>query len=313
MKGAALATFFGEAHPESFRRRQSARQPYTSSMLTNTPLRRAWAVCAASMVLAGCPRDKSESDEFAVAEASQALEESALDSQAQALSSEIVEISTGFSIGGAVEAAAQELSDFVASQLPCANLTLSGSMLTVSFGVKGTGCMVHGHAITGESRITISRNDAAEVVIEHDWSELSNGVVQIDGTATVTYDAANPSRRIEHDVTVTRLRDGFMLEGEGDRTQKPLKGDLAIGFEVSGMRGWTSPRGASSLDIENVQMRWIDPVPQSGTCRLTTSRNREITLRFERKDADTITVTLAGAKRSFKFDVTQAGTMTQLE
>jgi hypothetical protein len=40
---------------------------------------------------------------------------------------------------------------------------------------------------------------------------------------------------------------------------------------------------------------------------LLTPKRRSLTLDFERKDADTITVTLSSESRSFAFDVTSTG------
>lgn len=269
------------------------------------------ALVALPIALSGCPRDKQTTDSFATGEAQQALEESAVESQAEALSTDIVELSTNFTIGDAVQAAAQELRDFVTSQLPCATVSLNADTLTVDYGTTGNTCLYHGHLISGQSEITISRNDSNEVVVEHAWSGLSNGIIQLDGTATVTYDVVNPSRHVEHQVTVTRLNDGLVLEGSGDRIQKPLADGLAVGFEVSGTRDWTSPRGESSLIIDDVQMRWLDPVPQAGTYQLTTPKHRQVTLVFSRVDTDTILVTVSSGSTQFKFNVSKAGGVTR--
>jgi hypothetical protein len=266
--------------------------------------------CALPFSLAGCPREKNQ-DELTAAEATQALEESAIDSQAQALTSDTIEITTHFTIGQAAETAAAELRTLVETQLPCAEVTLSGATLTVDYGVTGSGCLYHGRIITGESEVSIAKNEAGEVVVEHRWNELSNGVIRVDGQATVTWNLANPSRHVVHQVNVIRVSDGVVFESHGDRTQKPLAGGLAEGFQVDGTRGWTGPRGQSSLTIQGVQMRWADPVPQAGTYLLTTPQNKDLSLSFARKDADTITVTLTGPKRSYVFDVSKSGTTTR--
>jgi hypothetical protein len=271
------------------------------------------ALVVLPIALVGCPRDKQATDSFATSEAQQALEESALESQAEALSTDVVELSTNFTIGDAVQAAAQELHDFVVSQVPCATVSLNATTLTVDYGTAGNTCLYHGHLISGRSEITISRNDSSEVVVEHTWGGLSNGVIQIDGTATVTYDVVNPSRHVEHQVTVTRLNDGLVLEGSGDRIQKPLPAGLSVGFAVSGTRDWTSPRGESSLIINGVQMRWIDPVPQAGTYQLTTPKHRQVELAFSRVDTDTIQVTVSSGSTQFKFNVSKAGSVTRTD
>jgi hypothetical protein len=121
------------------------------------------------------------------------------------------------------------------------------------------------------------------------------------------------AQRPVHDVTIVRLRDQKTVESSGDRLQKPLAGGITEGISVNGSRAWTSTRGSWDLDIENVEMRWVDPVPQAGQYVLTTPADKKLTLSFVRKDVDTITVTLAGPKRSFTFDVTKAGDATQTE
>ena len=273
----------------------------------------AFALVVLPLALAGCPRDRKTNDEFAAGDAKLALEESALDSQAQSLSSDVVELSTNFSIGGAVETAAQELHEFLTSQLPCATVTRSAGTIVIDYGAAGAVCLYRGRRITGQSEVTISRNDATEVRVEHTWNGLSNGIIQVDGTASVTYDLTDPSRHVEHQVTISRLSDGLTLEGAGDRVQKPLPAGIAVGFEVNGTRDWTSARGSSALTISGVQMRWVDPVPQAGSYLLTTPRNHDVAINFARLDDDTIGVTLASGGRQFKFNVTKAGSVSQVE
>lgn len=261
----------------------------------------------APLALTGCPRDKDDS--LTLAEASQAVDESTIGSQGEGLTSQTIEISTSFTIGQAVQAAAQELSNFITSQLPCASVSLAGSTVTVAYGAKGT-CLYDGHVITGTSEVTITKNDASDVIVDHHWTALSNGLVQVDGTATVTWSQANQSRHVVHDVVIERLRDQRTVDCSGDRTQMPLNGDWTTGIVVNGTRSWVSGAGTWDLTIDDVQVRWVDPVPQAGTYTLVTPKNKTLTLNFTRADADTITVTLAGSNRSFTFDVSSTGEST---
>ena len=270
------------------------------------------ALCAVALALVACPRDKNE-DALTLAEASQALEETTLESQAQALTSDTIEISTNFTIGQAARDAAAELREFIETELPCAQLTLENATLTVDYGVEGDSCLYHGKRITGQSRVSVAKNEQEDVLVEHTWTDLSNGIVEVDGHATVTYTLDDPSRHVVHELTIVRLRDGWKLESEGDRTQRPLEGGIIEGFQVDGTRAWSSPRGDWSLSIEDVEMRWIDPVPQAGTYKLTTPKNKDLKLGFDRKDEDTISVTLAGPQREFVFDVSKTGTATRVD
>jgi hypothetical protein len=258
------------------------------------------------LVLTGCPRDKSN-DDLTLAEASQALDETTVESQGQGLASDNIEIATSFTLGQAVQSAAQEISTFITSQLPCALVSVADSTVTVNYSANGNNCTYHGRVITGTSEITVAKNDTGEVVVEHQWKELSNGLVQVDGTATVTWSLTNQSRHVVHDVFIERLRDQKFVDSSGDRIQTALNGDLTVGIAVSGSRSWASATGNWALDINDVQMRWVDPVPQAGSYTLVTSKNKTVTLSFARKDADTIAVTLAGKNRTFTFDVASTG------
>jgi hypothetical protein len=256
-----------------------------------------------SLVLGGCPRNGDE-DSFTRAEAQEALEESSGTTSAESLASASIEICTNFTIGGAVEAAAREVRSFVASQLPCAEVTLEGATLTVEYGVNPGNCSYRGHEFTGTHAITVEANDMSLVLVHHEWTGFSNGVVMLDGTADVTWDFEAKSRQISHHAEWTHLASGRTGVGEGDRTQTPLAGGLAQGISVAGTRSWTGARGRWDLAIDDVEMRWVDPVPQSGSYTLVTPKQKTVTLSFARADADTIAVTLTGPRgRAHTFNV----------
>src|SRR3954467_2330415 len=107
-----------------------------------------------TFVLTGCPKE----GELTSAEAQESLQQASASSQAENLTAASVEISTNFSIGGAVEKAAGELKSFVNSQLPCADVTLADATLTIEYGVKPGNCVYHGHQFSGTSSITVGKN-----------------------------------------------------------------------------------------------------------------------------------------------------------
>lgn len=236
------------------------------------------------------------------AEASEALEESRLSTQAAALTSGTVEITTNFSIGSAVEAAADELRSFYAAELPCAAVSLEGSTLSVAYGVNGE-CLYRGQVYRGSHSVTIARNDENEVVVDHVWQNLRNEEVEVNGTATVTWNLDDPSRHIQHELSWQRLSDGRTGVGSGDRIQRPLAGGIETGFSVVGTRQWRGESGTWDLSINEVEMRWVDPVPQAGSYSLDTPFDKQVTLAFDRLDDDTIKVTVSGGDKSFDFDV----------
>jgi hypothetical protein len=266
-------------------------------------MKRAFALLALPLVLSACPKK----DALTIAEAQESLEQASASSQAENFAAANVDISTNFTIGGALQDAATELKTFVATQLPCAEVTLAASTLTVEYGVNPGNCVYHGHTFSGTSAITITRNDMNDVVVDHRWTSLSNGVVELDGTAHVTWSSSDKSRHVVHDLKWTHLPTGRTGVGSGDRTQTALPGGIAEGVQVDGTRSWSGARGTWDLAIDGVQMRWSDPVPQAGTYSLSTPYDKSVSMSFARVDTDTIKVTVSGPKRDFSFTVSRAG------
>ena len=256
-----------------------------------------------AITLTGCPKER----ELTSAEAQESLQQAAASSQAESLAAASIDISTNFTIGGAVENAALELKTFVASQLPCADVTLANATLTIEYGVNPGTCLYRGHTFSGTSAVTVSKNAMNEVVVDHVWTGISNGVVELDGTAHVTWSSSDQTRHVVHDVTWTQLGSGRTGHGTGDRTQRPLAGGISEGIQIDGDRSWTGERGTWDLAIDGVQMRWSDPVPQAGSYSLSTPFDKSVSMSFSRVDDDTIKVTVAGPKREFSFTVSKTG------
>lgn len=262
--------------------------------------------------LTACPKkddgsDSSSQQPMTLAEASGALDESSADSQAANVTSSTIEISTNFTIGSAVEAAAQEVRTFVQTQLPCAEITLTGGTLSVEYGKKAGNCTYRGQTFSGKHTVSIVKTAPGEIEVDHTWTDLSNGRVKVTGTAQVTWSAAAKSRHVKHELLWTRIADGRTGKGTGDRTDTPLEGGVLEGIQVDGARSWTGEKGTWDLAIKGVQMRWVDPVPQAGSYTLGAPSGRSLSLSFSRVDADTIKVTVASGERSFSFNVNAIG------
>jgi hypothetical protein len=256
--------------------------------------------------LSACPKEEA----LSAAEAQESVQQASASSQAESLAAANVDIATNFTIGGALANAASELKAFISSQLPCAEVTLANATLTIEYGVHPGNCTYHGHAFSGSSSITVSKNDMNEVIVDHRWSQLSNGVVELDGTAHVTWNFGDKTRHVVHDLKWTHLASGRTGEGTGDRSEAPLAGDIAEGIQIDGSRTWTGARGTWDLGISGVQMRWADPVPEAGTYALSTPYNKSVSMSFARLGVDTIRVTVSGPKRDFSFTVSRAGAVT---
>lgn len=253
-------------------------------------------------ILTGCPAQGMSKGESA-----QALDEVGLEAQASALTSSTIEISTSFTIGDAVEAAAEELKTFIDSQLPCAEATLSGSTLTVEYGVNPGSCEYKGQTYSGKHAITVTKNDEGEVIVNHVWDKMRNQVVEVSGSAEVTWNLKDPSRHVVHELSWTRLKDGKTGVGTGDILQKPLAGGLTEGISIDGDRGWSGEKGDWDLAVDNVEVRWVDPIPQAGSYELTAPDGKTATLSFKRIDEDSIEAKFVTGKSEWTFIVNKTG------
>ena len=157
------------------------------------------------LALGGCPKDKEDS--LTYGEALDALNESSAESEASALSSSAVEITTNFTIGQAVADAATQIRDYIAAQLPCAEITLANATLDIQYGAKPGNCSYHGQTLSGHTTVAVTRITAGEVQVDHTWTDLTNGRVKVTGSATVTWSATSKSRHVVHTGTWTRVSD----------------------------------------------------------------------------------------------------------
>jgi hypothetical protein len=242
-------------------------------------------------------------------EAVQALTEASIENEAASATTTPIEISTSFTLGGAVEQAAANLRDFLVAELPCATVTLATATVTTQWG---SGCTYKGMTFSGTSSVTVKRTDPGSVEVDHTWTDFSNGIVKVTGTAQVTWSGAEHSRHVVHDLSWTRLSDARTGHGTGDRTQTlldPAQGLLG-GIEVNGNRHWTGNAGAWDVAITGVEMRPQDPVPQAGSYALTTPANKSLTLSFARLSTTVIRVTISGPKHDYSFSVRETGAFT---
>lgn len=253
------------------------------------------------LLLAGCSRP------LTLEEAREALSAFVASARTDAMVTGVVELSTGFTLGDAVQDAAENLRGFVQSQVPCSEVTRDGATVTIDFGTLDDECTWNGVTWAGVAEVTVTVGpDGSEIVLEHAWAGLTNGTETLDGEAEVTWDLPAGTRTVVHTATWT---DGATtVTGEGARVQSlvdPAQG-LEGGILVEGSRSWTVDGSRWTLDIDRVEARLQDPVPQAGALRLTTPAEKVATLLFERQDADTIRVTLEGARRPYAVDITGA-------
>lgn len=264
-------------------------------------------VLFAPILLAAC-NEKGLTHDEAVA----AVTESSLDSQAASVTAAPFEISTSFTIGSAVEKAADELRAFLTAEIPCAKISLQGATITTEWGAAGGTCAYKGLTYSGTSSLTIKKTDATTLEVDHSFTDLSNGVIKVSGTAQVTWSAADHDRHVVHQLTWTRLSDNRTGTGTGDRTQTlidPAQG-IAGGIRIDGNRHWSGQSGEWNLAITGVEVRLQDPVPQAGSYQLTTPSDKNVSLSFARQNDTVIKVILSGPKATFSFDVKEAGAIS---
>lgn len=257
-------------------------------------------VCVALAL--GAAACEPKEDPLTREEANEAVAEARLSSEAQNLTDGMVEITTDFTIGEAVEDAAEELRATIANQVPCAEASRDRATVIVEWGVTD-GCTYKGRSYTGTTAITIARTEAGSLQVTHDWMDLSNGKVTVTGTATITWSGEDRTRRVEHEATWT---DGERtVTGSGDRTQTFLETDADTGWklQVDGSRAWKNGERSWDLDINAVTVRSVDPVPESGSYTLVNPAGKTLKLSFARVDETTIAVTVAGPRRDFTFNV----------
>jgi hypothetical protein len=254
-----------------------------------------------SLAWTGCQQEG-----MTLAESRDALTEASVSSQAGDLAAASIDITTSFTIGQGVAAAASELKTFIESQLPCADIQLSNATLSITYGAKPGMCFYRGHQFSGKTQVTVTKDDMGDVIVDHVWTDFSNGLVKVSGTAHVTWSLPNASRRVQHELTWTRITDNRTGKGSGDRTQTALPEGIAVGMQVDGSRAWDGASGHWDLSIQGVQMRWADPVPQAGRYTLVSPTKKSASMSFSRIDADTIQVTVTSGRSTFKFNVHRA-------
>ena len=240
-------------------------------------------------------------------EALEAVEQAAISGKGEALTGEIIEISTDFTLGQAAAEAAEELYLWLESQIPCSTVSLADHTVTVDFGDLADACTYNEHTYAGIWEIAIQAAEEGGVVVDHGWTGLTNGDVTLDGTAQVTWSGGDASRRVVHAVTWSDPE--RTVEASGDRLQTLIDPDLYLagGIEIDGDRDWAVDGDDWHLDIDQVEMRGQDPVPQAGEYVLTTPADKTVTLAFERIDENTIRCTLTAPNKTWTFDVSRSG------
>lgn len=220
---------------------------------------------------------------------------------------EIIELTTSFTLGQGVQAAAEEIRSFVQSQVPCSTVTVEPGRVSIDFGDLGDTCVYRGRTYAGVVTVELELpGEGAEVT--HTYEGFTGGRVTMDGTSLVTWNDA--TRHIVTDMAFVTEDHTTDLHSDRTQTFSRCEGADAVCVHIEGERHWTSPRGEWDMAIEDVDARSIDPVPESGRYTVVNPAGREIAMSFSRIDADTIQVDISGGRRDITFQVTAAGQVT---
>ncbi|MEZ4239524.1 MAG: hypothetical protein R3F59_25875 [Myxococcota bacterium] len=251
-----------------------------------------------AMVVALCGMSGCELGEMGVLEALDALDQVARSGRGEQATAEPIEISTDFTVGAALQDAAEAVADFWASQAPCTDVTLDGARVTLDYGTLDDDCRWNGHTFAGVNTIEVSSTTPGELAVEHVWDGFTNGDVTVDGDALVTWSGSDLTRRVE---TAHRFTDGDgdVVDVTGDHVIGRIDDDVPVwrsGFTLDGTRDWTTDRGEWSLDMDGLEQMLLDPAPQAGVAVVTAPSGKTLTITYGRVDDDTVSATLSGVR-----------------
>lgn len=259
-------------------------------------------------VISGC----SEYSNLSYSEALEAVHAVILSGEGEGLFTEVVEVSSNFSLGIPIEDAVPELAAYFETAAPCAGVSVEGATITVDFGSFESNCALNEHAYGGVVAMEITSTLDNAVQVLHTWTALTNGAITLNGTGDVTWAGAGPghTRHVVHQISWTRA-DGSAVNGTGDRLQalQLASEGLDGGVVISGARDWTYGDDPWHAGINDIEIIGVDPVPEDGSYNLTMPSNQVFNVSFERNDDDTIRIIVHGNIQSYPFDVTRTGEM----
>ncbi len=251
----------------------------------------------------------------------EALTQAARVQQAEAFAGEVIEVTTPFTLGNGYQAAAEQLREWLESQLPCSTVALTAPpdgypVVSLHLGTLDDACTFHGRTYAGQIDIRLASIDRqGKVVLEHRWIAVTDGEVTLSGDANVTWNQEDDVLTRHVLVSADWTSAAGTLAVESDLEWRPLSGpDFSDGFVVNGVRDWTDESGRDwSMRADEVAARWVDPIPQSGLLALTNPDNKDAELTFARIDEDTIRVTLTGGESPRLLDVSRYGAVTEVQ
>ena len=245
-------------------------------------------------------------------EARETVEAIIVGGEGEGLVTELIEISTNFSLGVPVEDAAVELGDWYRTEIPCASVAVDGATVNVDFGADGS-CVYRDNSYGGVVTITVLSTVDNAVQIDMTWTGIASRGLTLDGTAQVTWSGSGGghTREVVHEISWTRA-DGSTVQATGTRLQALLVASegLSAGLVVSGSRNW-SHGGDWHVAINDIEISGLDPVPLAGGYTVLTPHNKEFEISFDLNEDDTIHVVISGNIQSYSYNVTHEGEIVE--
>lgn len=217
---------------------------------------------------------------------------------------DVIELTTSFTLGQGVQAAAEEIRDFVRSQVPCSTVTVEPGQVSIDFGDLSDSCIYRGRTYAGVITVQVELpGEGAQVT--HTYEGFTGGRVTMDGESVVNWNGGE--RHIVTDLLFTS--DERTVDVQSDRTQtfSACTDADAVCVHIEGSREWSSPRGDWLMTIDDVYARSIDPVPEAGRYTVVNPEDRMIEMEFVRQDSNTIRVEITAGRHDIIFDVTASG------
>lgn len=252
-------------------------------------------------------------DKMTFVEATEALEQARLSGDGEKATQEPIELSTDFTIGAALDAAAAELRDFWESQIPCTEVTLQGKKVLVDYGTLDDACVYQGRTYAGVHQLEVFGTDPGALDVNHVWDDFTNGDVTLTGTADVRWSAEAETKRVLTNFTWDTRGERWDVSGDHVYGLEVPGGSVLDGITLEGTRAWTNDLGTWDLVMEGIAFSLDDPLPDQGAYTLTNPDGKQLVLGFERVDEDTIRATLDGARWPLVFDVSRTGVVTEVE
>lgn len=246
-------------------------------------------------------------------EAAEAISELVTTARIDGASGQVLQVSTDFTLGAAVEASAQNLRDFLATQAPCSTVSVDGATVTLDFGEGTDICLWNGESWSGLATMELETGADGAWTVHHAWEGLTHGQEVLDGAAEVTWKPADATRTVAHDLTWTHGAEDVVSTGDHVQAVLDPSEGWAAGLRIDGTRTWTHDGRDWDLRADGIEVRAIDPVPQAGRWLLTLPSGKPATLTFVRQDADTIRVTLEGGIEPYVVDVSSVGVVVEVE